>query len=40
MNSVKDEAYVSQKRDEVDKIMKEAKDLREKTLAIVYSKLQ
>lgn len=40
LNSVKDAEYVAQKRAEVDEIMKEGKNLKEKTLEIVYSKLQ
>lgn len=39
LNSVKDEEYVENKRKQVDDIMKEAKDLKEETLKVVYSKL-
>lgn len=39
LNSVKDEEYVKNKRNQVDEIMNEAKSLKEETLKIVYSKL-
>lgn len=39
LNSVKDEAYVAEKRAQIDAIMKEGNDLKADTLRIVYSKL-